>query len=369
MAASYMIIVRDPSGNKLADLTRFAKLDYVLTENAVGSLTLTLGEEIPPDWTTRDTRLEVWRSVDGAPAALEGEAVWFVRQPIDDLAASGELTHTLTAHDANDLLKRRIVAYKATTSQSTKTAAYDDMAKAIVRENLGNLATDTLRDLSAYLSVDADQSACPSALKSFAYRNVLTVLQEIAAASAGAGTYLSFDITRVNDSQLVFRTYMNQRGIDHRFPTSPNPVLLSPESGTLANASIKYDYTLEVTAAYAGGKGQNTARDFEVAVDARAFSSPFNRIEAFLDMANADPTEIPAQLLAELWAGRPRKHFTGRIDESPGVRYGVHYGHGDIVTAAFRNQSFNCRVTPVHVTVSEQGEVIDAQLNGDALIS
>jgi hypothetical protein len=366
--ADYTILVRTPTGQLIAQLNRFQRLEYVLKEGDVGALSLTLGEEIPFEWLARDTRLEVLRSVDGGEPAIEGETVWFVRRP-EDALTEGAHTRTLTAYDAKDLLRRRVVAYKAGTAQSRKNQPCDDMCKAIVRENLGALATDPLRNLSAWLAVEADRGYTTTVPKSFNYGRVLTVLQELCDLSAQHAVYLTFDIVRTSDTMLEFRTYTDQRGMDHTFPASAAPVLLSPESGTLGDVSIVYDYASEISVVYAGGAGEGSAR-YVVTQDepARTTLTPFNRIEQFIDARGSLNTEVLSESLSALWAGRPRATFTARAVDTAAVRYGLHYRHGDVVTAQWGNQSFNCRVDPVHVTVSEDGEAIDVTLQGDALI-
>lgn len=372
MATTYTLIIHTPIGIQLAEVSRFNRLEYVLTENAVGAMSLTMAEPIPYQWYQRDTLIEIWRSIDGAAPHLEGDTVWFVRRPEDLLENSGSERHTLTAYDAKDLLRRRIVAYRATTSQSTKTATYDDMLKAIVRENLSSSATDTLRDLGLWFSVAPNLSLCASFTKGFSFRNVLMVLQEIAEACAGAGKYLSFDIVKTSAAPILaleFRTYVDQRGIDHRYPTSLAPVLVSPETGNISTAHVIDDSTQEVNVAYGGGAGQELLRSLRLAVDPRAYASPWNRVEVFMDWANATDPEIDASLLALIRNGVPRRTFTGTLIDTTGVRYGVHYRWGDIVTAQYRNQVFNCRVNPVQVVVDESGEHINTVLTADTLLT
>lgn len=366
--ADYSILVRTPTGQLIAEVTRFRSLEYVLVENDVGAMTLTLGEEIPFDWLARDTRLEIRRSVNGAEPSLEGETVWFVRRP-EDVLSTGVHTRTLTAWDAKDLLRRRIVAYKSGTAQAHKLQPLDDMCKAIVRENLGSLATNPLRDLSAYLSVQADVSFISTYSKSFNFGKVLTVCQEIADLASSYGEYLAFDVVRVSDTQLEFRTYKDYRGTNHRFPISPAPVLLSPESGTLGDVRVTYDYASEVTVVYAGGGGEGANRTIVEATDPmRTTLTPFNRIEQFRDARRETPAGIANEANLAMWEGQPRVHFAANIIDTDAVRYGLHYRHGDVVTAQWSNVTFNCRVDPVHVTVSEAGEQIDAQLSEDALL-
>ena len=120
------------------------------------------------------------------------------------------------------------------------------MFKAILRENAGALATDTARDLSAWLTIAANVSATPI-LRSLdlTNRTVYDALVEIANASANDAatpTWLGFDIALAYQQLtglLEFRTYTGQRGIDHRFPGGNPPLLLSPEAVNLDTVQIK----------------------------------------------------------------------------------------------------------------------------------
>ena len=377
MANSYLIRVRTPQGQLLAETARFSKLTYSLVENAVGALSLTLGQEIPDAWTQEDTRLEVWRSVDGGPYTLEGDTCWLVRLPADSLDQAGADTRTLTAYDLKELLRRRIVAYPAGLSQTAKSTYLDDAMKQVVDENLGAFA-EPGRSLSTYLVVAGSNSAAPQGALAFAFKNVLTVLQDMANASAQAGTYLTFDILYDPNAAVpfTFQTFLNWRGVDHRLPAPGSvltgggtPVVLTPEGGTLSTVRLAKDYTLEVTVAYGGGAGQGATRVFSAVIDPRSTATPFNRIEVFLNASNLTPAQMTQALQAELRNGRPRLTFTGRVNDTGDALYGRDYRHGDVVTASWKGEAFNCHVTPVTVTVDEQqGEVINCNLASDVLL-
>ncbi|MCC7208334.1 MAG: hypothetical protein IT323_13585 [Anaerolineae bacterium] len=372
MATEYEIRVRDASGAQIASINRFTILEYTLVENDVGSLFLTRNEGLPYEFFKTDVRLEVWRSIDGGPARLEGDTVWFVRKP--ELQIRDNRMLYITAYDAKHLLKRRVVAYKAGTSQAQKSGAASNLMKAIVRENLGSTATDTARRLS-FFQVAADNGAGYSTSKAFSYRQVMTVLQELARDSAANGSYLSFDVVRTGDAAgtLEFRTYLHMRGNDHRHGLSPAPVLLSPDTGTLANITLADDAVEEVTFAYALGQGEGAARDVQTASNtARIGVSPYNRIEAAVEATNValgDTASLLAEAKARLREGRLRRSFAGELRETPDLRYGVHFGFGDAITAQVGRYAFNCRIDKVRVYINaEQGEAVNVNLRNDELL-
>ncbi len=370
MSAEYEIRVRDPAGVQIAAINRFTILEYTLVENDVGSLFLTRNEGIPYEWFQTDVRLEVWRSIDGGSERLEGDTVWFVRKPEQQTTDRRMLY--LAAYSAKHLLKRRVIAYKSGTAQATKTGAASNIMKAVVRENLGASATDTARIMSG-LQVAADNGLGFSTSKSFSFRNVLTVLQELAADSAENGTYLSFDIVRVDDTTLEFRTYANMRGNDHRHYVSANPVIISPDTGTLANVMMADDATEEVNFAYALGQGEGSARELQSAYNAaRVAVSPYNRIEDAVEASNValgDTASLLAEAKARVRQGRVRTAFTGELREARDLRYGVHFGWGDAITAQVGTRSFNCRIDQLRMYINvEQGEAVNVSLRNDELL-
>ena len=372
MAAIYRIVVRRRGLTQL-DLPPFHTLEYVLVENDIGALQLVMPGATPfaDILTERDTELEIYRTEDGV-TTLEGDKPFFVRNAEIALSSSGEYLQTITAVDAKHLLKRRIVAYAAGTAQARKaTVRADDMMKAIVRENLGSSAA-AARQFPDF-GVDADESSADFLTKSFAWRNVLTTLQEIADANyTGAPTtprYISFDIVRDGATTLRFRTFMDQRGIDRSLGGN-NTLILSPEFGTLADAAIKTVTLDEVTAVVVGGPGEESLRVTTTVTLANvAALSSYNYIEAFADARNGGTStaSLQAEGNALLQERRGRRLFRGRVVQTDTTRYGVHWRWGDVVVAQFAGQTIDdCRIDRVRVRVTpDAGEQIDAELVAD----
>lgn len=366
MTSHYEIRLYDPFGAYLAVLDGFMSLDYVLKVNEVGTVSLVVSIDYPPFLFRKDGRIEVWRGVGAGPLRLQN--VWLIvkrRTAVDD---DGELLIDVAGHDLKDLLRRRIVAYAASTAYADKQGLVDDLAKAIVRENLGSLATDTARSWATYLSVAPDLGLGPAVTKACSHRNVLAVLQELCEASAQLGTFLAFDVVPTGTSPpFEFRTYVHQRGVDHRYPGGASPVLLSPDRGNLTDASVTYDWSEEATYVYAGGQGEGQDRIMQTASDdTRIGASPFGRVEHFVDARNGEtPAAVTSEAQAELMARRPRVAFQGTLVDTEATAYEVHYGLGDRVTAQFEGELFDCHVMTVHVSVRDGREAIRAQLRYD----
>lgn len=377
MASTTFLTVLDPGGGQLGStsypliIPDFVELDYVLVENDIGSMTVTLPNAYTGSLFRRDARVQIWRSVDGRPAVLEGEKVWFIRRRRRKLTDDGAWLWVLTALDSKHILNRRVVAYNAGTSYTTKTDYADDMMREIVRENLSSSATDTSRRLSSTLfSVQVDLALAPSVDKAFTRRNVLEVLKDLAEASAqhtSTPTYLSFDVVVSSDPTLEFRVYSGQRGTDRRIGYGSMPHIFGPTYGNLETVEVDDDWTDEATYIYAGGQGEGVDRVIQTASDTtRIGESAYNRIERFADARqNASSAAVEDVATARLRSSRPRSIISGRVREAPLSRYGVHWNWGDYVTIDVENDRREARLSTIHVKIDDTGETITANLRSE----
>jgi hypothetical protein len=242
------------------------------------------------------------------------------------------------------------------------------MIKAVVREQLGASA-DAARQVTGF-SVTPDTSAAPSITKAFAWRRVLDVLQDIAAASAENGTYLAFDIVSPTPDTLQFQTFIGARGVDRRLNGGNAPVILSPETRTLLQPALRYDFRDEITYARAGGSGEGAARLLGEYLDsARAGASPFRRRERFVDARTTDGTAgLTDEAESAVRLGRPRVIVSGRIGQTPALRYGIDWGWGDYVTVQAFGRQVDARISAITVDVSPRGETIAAVVRGETYV-
>ncbi len=370
---TYSVYLDDVQGNRIADASAFLTLEYSRVVNNVSTLKLTL----PVSFNTQmliipDGRIEVWRKLDSGREYLDTNTIWLIKKIDQKIDSSGLQTIVVEADTPLSILREpgRMVNYVAGNANATYAAApADDQIKDVARANIGTGAAST-RNISAYISIDPDLGLGASVAKSFAFRDCLKVMQEFADASTTSGTYVAFDIEADTPTTLVFRTFTQQRGVDHRFPGGVNPVLISPEMGNLGETLLSVDYRNEITYVQAGGKGEGAQRLLASAQDlARQGVSPFGLREYFKDATQyATTAGLTEEANAVLRSGRARTIFQGRLIDTPDSRYGVDWAWGDYVTAQAFGQLIDCRIDAVSVSVKPGGgyERIDAWLRSNS---
>ena len=343
----------------------FTSLEYVKTQNAIGSLVINLPRNLMQyDQFSVGDIFEVWRE-KGGTLELQNETAYFLQDWEFWTDDDGAEYIRLFANDANWLLDTAIVIHKSTSAQADKTAIPDDMLKAIVREQLGSLADADRQKLLVAPDLSAGGA---SITKAFAYRNVLTVLQEICeVAQEKNNVWLGFDVVRTAPGTFEFRTYTGQRGVNHS-RTSGDPRLVGKQYGNLSKPTFGTYRADERNFVVVGGQGEDLARTLVYRWNYdRWHASKWNRREYFKDSRNNETTAaLEADGDAALEEFKPRQVLTGTMLDTPGMMYGIHYGFGDVLTAEAFGYSVDCHVTAVRVKVDQEGgEQIDVKLRGE----
>lgn len=361
-ANQYYLLLKDTAGNVQAVIADFYSIQYALTLNRPGYLKVSLPKAKYYKLVAEEKRLEIYRSVAGGQAYLEGETAWIIETITATTAENGTQNLEVQAYDLKKLLQRRYVMYSAGSSQSSKTAAADNMAKAIVRENFIS-PTDTTRTMSN-MSCATDSGSAPSISKAFAYRNVLTVIQEIVESSYRAGTYLAFDVVTTGTNSWEFRTYTGQRGTDRRLNGGINPVLLAESLGNLTNVERSDNFSEEANVVYAAGQGEGANRLIQSDSDANSIAkSSYSRKEYFQDARNSDnPTAVLNEARDMLREKRAVRTFSGTLQDTTVTKYGRDYRIGDLLTAQDEKGLIDCLLDAVTVDFSEGRERIGAKL-------
>jgi hypothetical protein len=352
------------AGVKKGVIQAFTSLEYVRTENTIGSMILTIPRQLMryEDFAVGQL-FEIWREKHGS-LELQNDTAYFLQDWQFYTDREGREYIQLFATDANWLLDTAIVWAYAGSAQAEKTGKPDDMMKAIVREQLGDLAIVERRKLTVQNNVGAGGA---SITKAFAYRNVLTVLQELADVANENGVYLVFDVVRTAPATFQFRTYAGQRGTDHS-RTSGDPRLVGKQYGNLDEAAFGTFHSDERNWVLVAGKGEEDARmTVQRYNTARIGSSKWNRREYFKDSRDNDTTAaLEADGDEVLNDYKPKQILTGRLLDTSGMQFGIHYQFGDIVTAQAFGYNVDCHISSVRVKVDQDnGEQIDVRLRGE----
>lgn len=363
---SQTIRLKNVIGNPITTLPFFS-LDCARSVNSVGGMTVTVPATYPYQMFAVDNRLEFWRTIDGTNTSLEMDTAWLIKSLKLMHEPEGRAYWEIQAEDFKTIVRSRIVAYNQGTSGAKKTATTDNLMKAVARENLGSSAT-VGRNISTYLSIQADQTLGASITKAFEYRNLDELFGEIVEASLATASPVYFDIvmTGATGNTPEFRTYVQQRGSDRRAGRA-GALTLSPESGNVGGFSVTDSYLEEATFVYALGPGNLGARMIGTASDATKIArSPWGRIETKVEGSNDPVTaNLTEEANAALQIARPRKIVEGTILQNTRTQYGRDWKFGDRMT--FRPNSlwsFDVRVDAVHLTISEQRETVDAYFRG-----
>lgn len=348
--AEFEIYVLDQAGNAIDVIDDFVSLSYNLTDTFVSTANINLPLGFDPSLLSQDFRYEIYRN-----GKLEGDTQFFVTRW--NLTIGQSDSYKVNLWSAKRILKWPIVAYYAGSPQARKTATpADDMMKELVLENLGALATDTNRDLSALLSVESQTSLAPSVTKSFSRRRIFDILQDISELSAKKGTLLFFDVVKFGDF-LQFQTYTDQRGAD-----LTNEVRFGTEFVNITDVVITHDWSELINFAYAGGQGEGINRDVQVAFEtSRIAESLWGRAkEGFFNASQENKSSGVLDAAEELVRkGREKIGVSGKLVPGGATKYNLDFSFGDMVTIEESGLTFDVRVSPVSVRVSEGQEEID----------
>src|SRR5207245_1531125 len=122
------------------------------------------------------------------------------------LSNEGLNSFLVRGKEATNLVSNREVLYAAGTSQaSKKTIALDNMIKAMIRENF--TAPSDSRRIMPNFSVEADLTAAAVSSMDFSWKNCLDVWKDMCNDSITRGTYLTFDVIRLDTNTYLFKTF------------------------------------------------------------------------------------------------------------------------------------------------------------------
>lgn len=370
---SYQIWLGNQVGERQAEIKQLESIQVALTLNGSSTAIVTFPSiidniEFDYDLIQEDGWLEIWRGSNDSTKTLLGDAPFLLGRDEAEESGRGNFI-TSTAYSASVVFDWPVVAYDAGTSYTAKTDYADDMIKEIAAENVGASATDTNRDMSDYLSIQADSGKGVSVSKAFSRRTLSKVFSELCDASAADGTRLYWDVVLSNPANLTnrtlqLRTYTGQRGTD-RGLSSDNPFIFSRQLGNLEDVKRTRDYSQVVNVAYALGQGQESTRNVQSAIDtARATASPWGYIKEGTRTATFATSDegVTSEAKGLLREKRPRQIITAKIKNTPSSQFGVHWNHGDLVIVEAFGKRYETIISPISLYFFGGKETIDARL-------
>ena len=363
----YELWYTDESGNRLAYIDDIVSLDMTSVLGDVGELEcVILSRGQLYDNGTHDRKIAVYRQPIGG--SLEFEFLATIRDSEIKTSQQGQYQRTTIGYDQNEILKRRIVAYYAGSSQAEKTDYADDMMKEIITENFVTNndysgSPTTTRTLAGNFSVQANTSLGTSITKGMAWRNVLDALQDIQSDTKERGDETFFGIIPVSETELKFQTWQARN--DRTTSTGTNPIVFSLEWGNLFSPSLATITSGEVNAAYAAGRGENDQRIVESAVNTDGINaSIINRREGLSWSSASTTTQALTDANDTLTRNRPLEIFSGSIIDTPLTPYGgAGWRLGDKVTVSYAGRQFDVIIRAVNIKVAPNGdETISARV-------
>jgi len=375
IGVSYTIEVISTTGDVEDFITDVTTLTAARSFGNVGNAVFSFpaGDSIP-SW-KRNHRFRFFRNHPSGISVPLGGTVWFLKKK-KYIENSNEIHITCT--DSLGLLDQRLVAYASETLKADKTLfsrdqiVYDDtylagnMMNDFVEENFGATATDTDRDISDWLAVEADKNVGAHVEKAASFQKVLSTLVEISRQSKENGQDIAFDLVAVADGTFLFRVFEDTFGSD-RSSTSENPLILAPEYGNINNVELEFDYSTEVNVVYVGGVLSGAKKLIVTVTDAELLrSDPFSRSELYYEAGeNGDDshTEWMTKIGEQQIAGaRAKANLMASIVETPVDIFGRDFGYGFKVTTRVKNFQFDCIINAFNVAFNAGVENLDVRL-------
>lgn len=375
MAGSYELWLTDDAGVRLAPLSNIISLEASRAEGQIGACNLRAALSFNPDMLLPDRQIQIWRQPQGGNLGLW--RVYFLRKWTFSTRGSEQIIE-MGGPDVMDLLRRRIVAAYAGSSQAGKTDYADDMMKEVVSQAILDTASPTPSAGTrawANLSIAPDLSLGPTITKSFSWDKLLTssgagVLPAIQEAAREAGTEVFFDIipnaVTASSISFIFQTFIGQPGQD-----VSSRIAFDLARGNMRDPELRYDYSEEENYIYAGGQGEGAARVIQQVYDSARYGvSIWARCEGFADARNQSTGDgVTEAGRSALEAGRPKIQFSAIPVDTAGTRFGIDWDFGDLVQARYLNRQFYSIIRAVTISVDDEGnEEIRARLDYESAV-
>lgn len=352
MSKDVSVIFYNNQLQRLFSTTQITNITWTRTVNKVGTAIVEIPEKaIDIDYdilTQEDLVMVIQIFENGKLLQPDMQTAWFI-ELFTEFHANKEVVYRYTMKDTLDLLKRRVNAYPADDPEGTSPQSIIDSAgniamRDIINNNYGGTAEPARR--IPQLTVAPITNISPFIEKEIAYKNILSVFQQIARTSADKGTRLFFDIVAIPTNtglQFEFRTYINQRGSDKR-----GQELIETTNNLFSLNAFVIDYDIP-SVAYVGGSGKGQDRLIGFADTRRATSGVFSRREIFKTEQSAIQ-----QVLDDEASELVSDTGTFRLDGTLLGELADRYQFGDVLTVHHKNLAIDVEIASVRNTWRNQ---------------
>lgn len=364
----YQLAFRDTDGDLVTvlDLTGAMQMRYSKQVNSIGSFLLTLPADLAkPVMGLLDGVVEVIWSDDAGQNVVDGT---YLLRYQGYLGQGRTDIYTITGRSLEHLLWRRIFLSEDDPLEangfSTKFGSADTVIGEIVDEQCVNPAVNTDRALTG-LVVETPAGAFPDV--AFREESSETKVIELIKKLALAGEVDFWIDYSPTGPTFTFRT--GTIGTDRRkstnVPLRRPYVYFTPNMGNLDQPELIIDRSEEQNHVYVFGQGPAGTRLAYDKAGSGVTDSPWNDCEFGVQAKNTKMlddwlTEADAALNA---ARAKLTAFTFQPQRGTQfARYGQDWFVGDLITAAYRNQEFEMRVSGITVTVQPNGEQIEPEM-------
>lgn len=385
-SARAYVLLKDQTGKKVAVFDDFQALSFTKTVNDVGSYSLSInGKDARRLEFELDGQVEVWRSIPGVIDWYK-EFEGLHRKPDKKLNDNGSNQFVSNGVGYNELLARRVVAYKSGTIRAAKNCSAETAIKQYVDENCAkDLMTVVGRLSDGYMPgfyIEADKTSIttdpiPNWSGDKAFENLLDVLKEIATSSG-----IDFNVVGTGPAQFTFYTYLKGMGLNKTYHTISSsgrneygniPVVFSAVFGSMSSATYSDDRIGEANVVIVQGDGEGSTKHTVTRSDPNAMDdSPWN-IREVSRSASIPSNEVDRLLVThymEVTGDETLKELARKeriVDcvplQTPSSLYGVHYQLGDTVTVWFDDVKMDKRITSVTLEYSNDGESVSMELS------
>lgn len=344
---AWQVILKNKAGSRVALFSdqEILSLGIHKRVNKVGTYEFTIDATVDDrcDLFAVDGQVEIMRRIPGYDWYTEFEG--FHRTAIFTTDTQGRQTFSSSGVDYKDLLARRIIAEYTGSSGGAKSGAAETVAKAFVTEQIGSSAPAA--DQVSGFTVEADGADGNSIAIARAYRNLLEVCQEIAAIGGG-----DFDVVGNGDAQWQFKWYDGQLGTDRR-----STIVFATGFGNMLSPRL-VQYPATSNYVLVAGQGEGTDRTW-VTRPASGAPTGIDRRTVFRDARDTSDTSTQqARGDAELDAGKAVNELTFSVIQTERYQYGQHYYLGDLVTARYRNTSYDLKIVGVHIMIGNPDQIM-----------